>query len=361
MSPILFFDPTCQQPYDTQTLQRQASGGTEASLTRIADALDAFVVQHNRTAACGRYLAPTPIAGIGHVVLNRDPRALPLMRKLYPQARLYLWLHDRLYPGSTRGRRLASMSRQLCEAQVSLICVSDSQRRDVEATLYKMGVSDRVPALTIYNPVDDALAPDGSPVDESKLVFFSAPNKGLKFTLDAFRALRRQMPDLHLAVGNPGYKIGPATDIAGVRYLGAQPQYRIHAEVRTALCTFFPNFVIPETFGLVFAESKALGTPVLTHDCGAAAEILGDSRQVLPVRASYRIYEHMLSGLAPRWRAAPARFAARCGLFDAYIERIRAWRSGTRPQTGPDPRFHLTAVANQWRALFAANDGKPRD
>ena len=30
--------------------------------------------------------------------------------------------------------------------------------------------------------------PDGSPVDERKLVFFSAPNKGLKFTLDAFRA-----------------------------------------------------------------------------------------------------------------------------------------------------------------------------
>jgi len=48
-----------------------------------------------------------------------------------------------------------------------------------------------------------------------------------------------------------------------------------------------------------------------------------------------------------------ARLAADLGLFDAYIERIRAWRSGGRPQTGPDPRFRLTAVADRWRAVLA--------
>jgi glycosyltransferase involved in cell wall biosynthesis len=205
---------------------------------------------------------------------------------------------------------------------------------------------------TIYNPIDDALAPDGSMVDPDKLVFFSSPNKGLKFALDAFRALRRRMPALRLVVGNPGYKVRKSADIEGVEYLGPQPQARMHQEVRTALCTFFPNFVIPETFGLVFAESNALGTPVLTHDCGAAVEVIGDRSQILPVTSTHRVYETLLTHVSPGWRAGPARIAAALGLFDAYVERIQAWRSGARPEVGPDPRFRLATVAEKWRAFL---------
>ncbi|TLY60863.1 MAG: glycosyltransferase family 4 protein [Gammaproteobacteria bacterium] len=354
MSAILFFDWTCQKPYDSRTLRQQAMGGTEASITRIADALDAFVIQHNRTEAYGRYRPPQRISGITHVILNRDSRALPTVRELYPEARVYLWVHDQLNPGSKRARRLASTAALLREMSVTVICVSDSQRRGLEATLRRLRVADRVRACTLYNPVDDALAPDGSPVDDRKLVFFSSPNKGLKFTLDAFRALRRQMPDLRLVVGNPGYKIRQSAQIEGVEYLGPQPQERIHAQVRTALCTFFPNFVLPETFGLVFAESKAVGTPVLTHDCGAAAEVLADPQQTLPVTFAQRAYEGILGDIPAHWRGGPARLAAALGLFDPYIERIRNWRSGARPVTGPDPRFRLTEVANQWRALLSS-------
>ena len=138
---------------------------------------------------------------------------------------------------------------------------------------------------------------------------FLSPNKGLAFTLDAFRALRRRMPDLRLQVGNPGYKIRKSAVIEGVEYLGPQPQERIHKEVRSALCTFFPNFVLPETFGLVFAESKAVGTPVLTCDAGAAAEIVGDPQQVIPVTFGQRAYENTFHSLSPgvaRW-AGPTR------------------------------------------------------
>jgi glycosyltransferase involved in cell wall biosynthesis len=352
MSTVLFFDPSCQHPYDTRTLLEKATGGTEASVTRVADALGAYVMQHNRTEVYRSYLPPGRIAGIEHVILNRDSRALPIVRELYPDARVYLWVHDQLNPGSKRGRRLASTARHLRALGVTVVCVSDSQRRGVEATLRQIGVDDRVRARTIYNPVDDALVPDGSAIDERKLVFFSSPNKGLAFTLDIFRALRRRMPDLRLQVGNPGYKIRKSSRIDGVEYLGPQPQALIHAQVRTALCTFFPNFVIPETFGLVFAESQAVGTPVLTVDCGAAAEIIADPQQVLPVTSGYRAYEALLSSLAPRWRAGPARIAEQFGLFDAFIDRIRAWRSGGRPLTGPDPRFRLTAVADRWREML---------
>src|ERR1700741_644655 len=45
MSTVLFYDPACQQPYDSRTLQAQALGGTEATLVRVADALGAWVMQ----------------------------------------------------------------------------------------------------------------------------------------------------------------------------------------------------------------------------------------------------------------------------------------------------------------------------
>jgi glycosyltransferase involved in cell wall biosynthesis len=353
MSGILFFDPVCDRPYDSETLRRQAMGGTEATVVRVADALGALVVQHNRATASGRYLPPRRDPAITHVIVNRDARALATVRDLYPNARVHLWLHDRVRPRSKRARRLARDAGILRELAVKVICVSDTQRHAVEAALRWMGVGDRVAACTIYNPVDDALQPDGSPVDERKLVFLSSPNKGLKFTLDAFRAVRRAMPDTRLVVGNPGYKANADARLDGVEYLGPQPQQRIHAEVRTALCTFFPNFVIPETFGLVFAESKALGTPVLTHDCGAALEVLGDPAQVLPVTAAKRVYEGLLGGCATGWRRGPARLAAGLGLFDVYVERIRAWRAGARPVTGPDPRFRLDAVVRRWREVLA--------
>ncbi|MDE2051029.1 MAG: glycosyltransferase [Gammaproteobacteria bacterium] len=354
MSAILFFDPVCGRPYDSETLRREAMGGTEATVVRVADALGALVVQHNRVSASGRYLPPRRDPAITRVIVNRDSRALTAVRELYPNARIHLWLHDRVRPRSKRARRLAADARTLRELAVRVICVSDTQRHAVEAALRWMRVDDRVPAFTIYNPIDDGLQPDGSPVDESKLVFLSSPNKGLKFALDAFRAVRGAMPDMRLVVGNPGYKAYDVARLEGVEYLGAQPQQRIHAEVRTALCTFFPNFVIPETFGLVLAESRALGTPVLTHDCGAALEVLADPAQVLPVSAAKRVYEGLLGGCPIGWRRGPARLAAGMGLFDVYVERIQAWRAGGRPVTGPDPRFRLSAVAQRWREVLAA-------
>jgi glycosyltransferase involved in cell wall biosynthesis len=353
MSLTVFYDPSCQVPYDTRTLHEAAMGGSESSLVRIADRLEAIVVQHNRTEANGRYLPPQNNPAIERVVINRDSRAIPVVRRLYPHARIFLWLHDRVAPRSRRARWLESTSELLLETATHIVCVSDSQRREVVASLRSIGLHDRLTVSTVYNPVDDSLAPDDSPVDPDTLVFFSSPNKGLKFALDAFRAMRARIPALRLVVANPGYKADVRFAIEGVMNLGPQPPRRLHAHVRSALATFAPNWRIPETFGLVFAESLALGTPVLTHDCGAAREIIGDARQVLPVPLAARIYEALLAELTPRGRRLPAELAARLGLFDEYLERIRAWREGGRPRVGPDPRFRIAGIANQWRTLLA--------
>ncbi len=362
MSSVLFFDPSCQTPYSRRTLEEAALGGTEASVARVAEALGARVMQHNRTAAEGRYLPAGDASGIEHLIILRDPRTVRAICERFAGARVYLWMHDLLRPGSKRGRRLAAAAGTLAELGVTLVCVSDFQRRQAEAVLSGAGVAKRVRAVTIYNPVDDGLTPDGSAVDETKLVFFSSPNKGLALTLDAFQALRRAMPDVRLRVGSPGYKSlrraglqSVDGKIDGVEWLGALPHARILAEVRTALCVFYPNFQLPETFGLVLAEAKAVGTPVLTHDCGAAAEVLADPRQILPITPAVRLYEHTARLFPNRARPVLAPWAARLGVFDPYVERVRAWRNGARPATEPDARFRLTAVAQRWRALLAGD------
>ncbi len=351
MSRTVFLDTVSPMPYDTRSFAERAVQGTEASVMRVADAIGAWVMQPNRSSAWERYLPVQPLEAIENVVVIRESRALILARQLFPKARLHLWLHDKMRPGSKRGRRLRATAALLRAANVSIICVSDTQRRDVLDTLHWAGIAG-LPVCTRYNPLAEALRPDGTAVDERQLVFFSSPNKGLAFALDAFGALRRALPDLRLIVGNPGYKADALAAIPGVEFLGPQPQAVMHGHVRRSLCTFHPNFRIPETFGLVFAESHALGTPVLTHDFGAAAEVVGDPRQLLPVRGAYRCYESLVGALPPRWRRMPARLAGGLGLFEAYVERIRAWRAGARPTVGPDPRFALNAVAAQWRELL---------
>jgi glycosyltransferase involved in cell wall biosynthesis len=360
MSSVLFFDPNCQTPYSRRTLEEAALGGTEASVARVAEALGAEVMQHNRRVAEGRFLPAGSASGVEHLVILRDPRTVRKICQGFPGARVYLWVHDLVRPGSKRGRRLAAAAEALAQLDVTVVCVSDFQRRQAEAVLNGTDTGKRVRTVTIYNPVDDALAPNGAAVDTTKLVFFSSPNKGLALTLDAFQAARRVMPDLTLRVGSPGYKslrrAGMESvdgKIDGVEWLGALPHARILAEVRTALCVFYPNFVLPETFGLVLAEAKAVGTPVLTHDCGSAAEVLADPRQVLPVTPGVRLYEHLAQLVPNRARPLIAPWAARLGLFEPYVERVLAWRNGCRPATEPDARFKLTAVAQRWRALLA--------
>ncbi len=125
-------------------------GGTEATLTRVADALEALVVQHNRTEVYGRYRPPERNPEITNVVINRDSRALPRRAcPLFRRRACILWLHDQLNPGSKRAGWLASTADLLRKQRVTLVCVSDSQRRGVEAVLRGMRVGEEVRAVTI--------------------------------------------------------------------------------------------------------------------------------------------------------------------------------------------------------------------
>src|SRR5205085_4483313 len=120
-----------------------ALGGTEATVVRIAEALDAQVMQHNRTVAQGRYLPPAPAVGVQHLIVLRDPRPLARICAGYSNARPYLWLHDLVRPGSKRGRRLEAAAGMLAELAATIVCVSEFQLRQVPAVLRRAGVDGR--------------------------------------------------------------------------------------------------------------------------------------------------------------------------------------------------------------------------
>lgn len=90
MHNIAFIDHTCQKPYSLGTLLSEPLGGTEATVVRVAEALDAAVVQHIRDARESRYLPKDFELNPKYVVALRDPRTIPRLRKSYPSAALSL-------------------------------------------------------------------------------------------------------------------------------------------------------------------------------------------------------------------------------------------------------------------------------
>jgi glycosyltransferase involved in cell wall biosynthesis len=101
------------------------------------------------------------------------------------------------------------------------------------------------------------------------------PRKNLTVVLDAYRRAGIILP---LVVAGPdGWRAGPIlADIAatpGVVRLPYVDRDTLLALIRYARALVFPS--LAEGFGLPVAEAMALGTPVLTSDRGALAEIAG--------------------------------------------------------------------------------------
>ena len=327
---ILIVDPVTLRPYDDASLAGEALGGTEATVIRIAHALDAQVMHPRRTASSGRYLSADAAVDPTHVISLRHPAAALMMRSRFPDAAHVLWMHDLLVAGDAADAFLQH-GRALAATDTTIVCVSDFHLGQVAGALGTLLPGVQFPLLRrIYNPIADDLVADGTPIDPDKLVFFSSPHKGLEFALRAFSAMRAQLPSLRLYLANPGYFALPEVSAAGVTVLGSLPHHEMMAHVRGALATFLPNLVYPETFGLVFAESNAVGTPVLTHSIGAAEEVLQDPAQLVPLPAS-----------------------GEAGLPALYLQRIAAWRAGARPTVTGRAAFRMSAVREAWLALLA--------
>ena len=323
---ISFVDPCSAGGYDLCGLDIGGLGGTEASILRVASGLrqqfDVTHYQNGRStpqlSSVGNLLPLDPRdLGSDHdiiVVINRWKVALTL-RKRYPETPIFLWLH--VYPG----RHNHKMGAALKAADITVICVSQTHAVRFSAFL---GTLDTPRVRVIYNPLDDDLCPDDTPRVRDRLLFASSPHKGLGEVFAQFAALRQHIPDLNLAVADPGYlrwETGPVPD--GVDFLGSLSHDALVQQMRHALCLFYPQTTFAETFGLVLAEANAVGTPALVHaGLGANAEIAAGGDQ-------------QVDGHDPA----------------QILARVQAWRVAP-PRVSANPDFRLSRVAEVWAQLF---------
>jgi glycosyltransferase involved in cell wall biosynthesis len=137
-------------------------------------------------------------------------------------------------------------------------------------------------------------------------------------------------PRLKLYVADPGYIRdfdARMLDVPGVVKLGSLAQSTLLKHVQEALCVFYPQRKQAETFGLVYAEANAVGTPVLAHDFGSAREILAPTNP--PIDTSN-----------------PARI----------IDTLTSWVAEGGPAVGPNPGFALDNVARKWEIFLRDPD-----
>lgn len=339
---ILFYDVSTPTAYDRYTPETQALGGTEATIIRIAHGLKGYhtvyVAQHCRPQTANlncegvHYISLETAATLSPdvVILLRQYRKIAELAELFPRARRYLWLHN------MPARELYGMRELLSKHQYQIIAVSEFHR---EAIMRRLGGKwyhrlptfvapckpfASVPIQVIYNPIDDYLQPDDTPIQKEKLLFMSSPQKGLVETLALFKQVQRYFPEYELFIANPGYNSMNLSLPPQVHFLGALPHHQIIQKLRQAFCVFYPQYVRTETFGLVYAEANAVGTPVLAHDAGAAAEVLSDKSQLINGRQ-----------------------------FSTVLAKLAEWRQ-IRPMLQGNPTFRLASVIQSWLRLLEA-------
>ena len=340
---ILFLDPLDMPAYSIGSMQTTAINGTHGSLVRVAEGLalkhQVVIRQKGRrdtfqSGSGARYL---PLKGTAEMP---RPDAVVFLRKIgfaeearatYPDADLYFWLHT--MPGKRFSRARARLDRR----RVQVVGVSEFHRNALETCspaipamrwAHRMLGGTQRPIRYIYNPLDEGLSPNpGIGRDPDKLVFFSSPHKGIDEVLSCFTLAREQRPSLRLYLADPGYKERPSESVEGVIQLGALAPASIIQHVAEAFCVFYPQTRFEETFGCVFSEANAVGTPVLAHPIGAAPEVLSHPDELVDARDPPRV-----------------------------VDRLMSWYRSGPPRVGPKPEFALPNVLAQWERLLAGNE-----
>jgi glycosyltransferase involved in cell wall biosynthesis len=309
MTHILFADTSHPKPYDFDDLTNHAMGGTESSLLRTASILSnqghqVTVFQQHRTQTAQQngvgFIGPNQIPATvppDHVVILRKFPQLIIFQQHFPQAKLHLWIHT--YKNweyvFKRGIKLKQPWQLITNSKTHANHCDKILNHSLLGRIYNLFKAP-VPIKTCYNPIPKPNKIEPTPErDLNKLLFLSAPNKGLKQVLNTFQQINRHLKDLQLYIANPGYREDQPEDILNVHYLGALPPEEVKRHIATSLCVFYPQNTFAETFGLIYAEANALGTPVMAHDIGAAKEILHPNNTLIDAEYRYQITKTLVN------------------------------------------------------------------
>lgn len=312
---ILFIDCACQKPYDHNSIENDSLGGTEASTIRLAEGFASkghkvtVVQRFDRdlvTSPNGCMYAPNYMSNKIQAKNTIFIRGCGYWEK-FPDTKKFLWLHD-----ATRldHNNMNKWIDGIVKNKVQGIAVSDWHIKNIHS------ISPEMPLIRIYSPVDETCYtyPRPTKVDENQLVWMSSPHKGLKQALETFQKLRGIDPKFKLAVFNPGYHYEDLDTVENVMFIPEISKRILRSVVSQSLCLFYPTD-FEETFGLVAAESNALGTPVASYSVAALAE----------------------SSIGP--------FA---DSEDQLINQILEWKAGKRPVVIGQERFRFETVYQDW-------------
>lgn len=358
---IVFFDSAGGMAYSAKSLENADNGigGAEATLARIAIefadrgssvtvvqlALGSSDIREAGVRWVGSAVADALIAAADVIVVQRRIADAWAIRKKNRGARIVVWYHDwyclrGVQPAGPAYRTVAknifkSNLRAVMHllGRIDVVAVSETHKEAIDGYFRWTVLSGRVARSSsfcqvIYNPVSkDIERPEDIAFDRNKLIFFSAPWKGLSVVKQAFARLNQRIPELRLYVASPSYGYEGQDEQApdNVIELGCLTHAELTRHVAGALCVFYPARVIPETFGLVFVESHALGTPVLAHPFGSAPEML--TAQELVDSADHQ----------------------------QIFEKISAWREGRRPVVSAQARFTRSQVMARWARVLGVD------
>ena len=331
---VLFIDNTYRKPYQVSTLDTQAIGGTESSVIKTAIILSkkyrVFVAQKFRTEFCfeSENLQFVPKQHINKItpdfiVLLRKYPLLKDLKKQFPKAKLFLWLH------TYKNTEYAFKRFGLNKTNTTVVCNSKTHAKHTDKLLNgtilgKLYSTILTPSVVTYcyNPVENPKI-KCSKKDINKLLFFSSPNKGLKQIVDCFLEINKAIPELKFYIANPGYKKGEMINYnANITILGSLPHKKIMKHVCRSLCVFYPQDSFAETFGLIYAEANAHRTAVLAHDIGSAREILSKNNKLIDANN-----------------------------YAEIIQTIKDWQHNY-PQITYNQLFSDKAILQQWETCF---------
>jgi glycosyltransferase involved in cell wall biosynthesis len=183
------------------------------------------------------------------------------------------------HPESVQPRNLAYlrlMIPRVVRNAAGLVTVSDSVR-------------DEIAERFEFDPARIFVVPNGCvpqpplPIEQRDHLLFVGtfePRKNLERVLEAYRLVRAERPDVPdlVVVGGPGWRGAEelqrnAESTDGVRTLGYVDDEHLALLYRQARMLVFPSLY--EGFGLPIIEAMAAGTPVITSNSGAQAEVAG--------------------------------------------------------------------------------------
>ncbi|MCW8983218.1 MAG: glycosyltransferase, partial [Gammaproteobacteria bacterium] len=270
------------------------------------------------------------------VVILRKYRLLKDYSHAYPDAKMFVWVHN-FQNYDILGRR-----HWITKTDAQVICVSQCHQNHIDRIL-NGGLSwifrlltlqfKTIPLKHIYNPIDSAFTQIEADYDPNKLLFFSTPNKGLKEVLTHFRELLKRAPDYRLYIAGAteeqlqGYDLDQELlQSESVTILGRIPKQEIISHLRDSFCVFYPQHIHPETFGLIYIEANCVGTPVLAHPFGSTDEVIGNHEQLVDSRNS-----------------------------EAVVEKLLNWQKVGRPVVSCQEKFLLSNVVLRWKKVLGLN------